>query len=63
MKAKPKRKDAIDLQRSKRHGKAVKNGLKKAKAARIARIKASSVDRGKSKKQITASMFKSFPTQ
>jgi hypothetical protein len=62
MKGKPKRKDAIDLQKSKRHGKAVKRGMKRAKAARTACIKASSVDRGKTKKEITARIFKSCST-
>ena len=55
--AKSRRKDALDANKSRRHSRAVKRGMKQAKRARIARIKASSVGRGKTKKEIVACFF------
>tara|TARA_B100000405_G_scaffold144509_1_gene101010 strand:+ start:4383 stop:4589 length:207 start_codon:yes stop_codon:yes gene_type:complete len=50
--------DALSRERSKRHGTAVKRGMKQAKEQKRQRAKAASVSRGKSKAAIAASLFR-----
>lgn len=45
-------KDALTLQLSKRHGKAVKKGIRKAKKLKKAVLKAASVSKGKSTSEV-----------
>lgn len=50
-------KDALSIERSKRHGEATKRGIKRAKKAQYAVLKAASMSRGLSKHEVAQKLF------